>query len=135
MASRPCWSCAGGRTTTANGLPHRASAMPQFAIEHAGSAASVDWKPWMAWTELEGVQQRHRAVELRLRRRRARRLEVHRPELLGRRRVLVVLGHEGCGEQEAGRRQPGQSPKNRVHCGPPLRGRDCDYRANRPMTQ
>ena len=73
-------------------------------------------------TELEGVQQRHGAVELRLRCRRARRLEMHGPELLG--RVLVVLGDEGCREQGAGRRQPSHSPKNRVHCGPPLSGRD-----------
>src|SRR5262249_32153145 len=75
-------------------------------------------------TKLERVQQRHRAVELRLRGRRARCLEVHGAELLLRRGVLMLLREWGDREQRDGRREPGQLPVNDGHGSPPLSGID-----------
>ena len=96
---------------TPNGLLQSLKAMPHSAIAHEGSAWSVAVKAVDRAAELERMQQRHGAIELRLRRRAAGGRERDRSELLGgRAAVFVVLRHGGGGEgKNDGHHQSGHS--------------------------
>ena len=74
-----------------NGFPQRLSATPHCVIAHVGSVLRAAVEACDGRAELEGVQQRDRAIERRLRGGAQDVGEVDRPQLFGARRAMFVL--------------------------------------------